>query len=540
MKATKTTSDMISPAQVVGIIDRRRWIVIIPLCLSLLVGIYLVFTLPMIYKAETLILIQPQKVPEDYVRSVVSADIDTRLNTISQQIMSRSNLEKIIQQFQLFAGPEYEKIFMEDKIENLRERISVDLIRQSKRKAADAFAISFKGQDPQIVASVTNGLARYFMDENLKVRETQALGTSDFLEDELVSIREQLETQEEALKRYRETYMGGLPEQLQTNLRILEGLQIQLNIKNESLRYAKNNLILIEKQIEEDRQNRAQQGQGASGTDNGTFKSEDQVWLEQLNRQLETLKMNYTNRHPDIVRLKDQIKDLEDKIARNAEDQTSPATTGGKSTGDSGREDMKYSEREELKYQIATLLQKIKKIERQLAYYQTKVEDTPKREQELLSLNRDYKNIKNVYDSLLARKLESDISVNMEKKQKGEQFRVLDMAHVPQNPSEPDMGKLFIMVIGAGLGIGAGIIFLLEYFDTSFRKPEAVEAFLELPVLSTIPRLYQPRELKLQRINQISTIFSVVVTLGLVASFAMLIFKGVEPTLALIRQYTPI
>ena len=156
------------------------------------------------------------------------------------------------------------------------------------------------------------------------------------------------------------------------------------------------------------------------------------------------------------------------------------------------------------------------------------VQDTPNREQELLSLNRDYQNIKESYDSLLSRKLESDISVNMEKKQKGEQFRILDAASLPQKPSEPDMKKLFILVVGAGLGLGGGVIFLLEYMDSSFRKPEEIDALLELPVLCTIPRLYQPRELKLQKLNTILSVVSVMVSLVLFAGFAVLTFKGVD------------
>ena len=168
------------------------------------------------------------------------------------------------------------------------------------------------------------------------------------------------------------------------------------------------------------------------------------------------------------------------------------------------------------------------------------VQDTPKREQELLSLNRDYQNIKESYDSLLARKLESDISVNMEKKQKGEQFRILDAANLPQKPSEPDMKKLFILVIGAGLGLGGGLIFLLEYMDSSFRKPEEIDALLELPVLCTIPRLYSPRELKLQKLNTVLSIFSVMVSLFLFAGFAVLTFKGVDKVVEVARQYVNI
>ncbi|MBW2678640.1 MAG: protein GumC, partial [Deltaproteobacteria bacterium] len=255
----------IDPNYIIGIILKRRWLVILPFCLAMLAGIALVIVLPKIYNASTMILIQPQKVPDEYVRSIVSADIDSRINTISQQILSRSNLERIIDEFNIFSGPEHDKVFMEDKLVSMRNRISIDLIRENSWGPADAFSISFKGQDPEQVMRVTNALARYFINENLKVREEQALGTSNFLEDELDDIRIQLEQQEEALKNYRARFMGGLPEQLDTNLRILEGLQLQLNMKNESLRYAKNSLILTEKQIEATSQSDAAAAQGQTG-----------------------------------------------------------------------------------------------------------------------------------------------------------------------------------------------------------------------------------------------------------------------------------
>lgn len=541
----KNTPEMITPSQVIDILSRRRWFLLIPLCPAVLVGIYLVLTLPMVYKADTLILIQAQKVPDEFVRSVVSSDIDTRLNTISQQIMSRSNLEKVIEQFDLFADSKYDNMYMEDKIDSLRKRIAVDLIRAGKRQAADAFSISFKGENPRVVANVANGLARYFMDENMKVREVQALGTSDFLEDELDTIRQQLEEREEALKRYRETYMGGLPEQLDTNLRILEGLQLRLNMKNESVRYAKNSLILVEKQLEV----LAPAVAAGENPERGpipTYQTEDELKLEALEDRLEQLQLSYTDKHPDIVRLQREIDELKKIIAADGSRQPAATPAGQPTTSKKGMGatldfQQRLDEREELKIQIAALNKEIEDIERKIVFYQKMVQDTPKREQELLSLNRDYQNIKSLYDSLLARKLESDISVNMEKKQKGEQFRILDAAQVPRKPSEPDMKKLFVMVIFAGLGIGGGLIFLLEYLDSSFRKTgDDVEDFLELPVLATVPRLFQPREIRLRRLNLAASLLALVVNLGLVAAFAALAFNGVEPTKDLVRAILPI
>jgi len=281
---------------------RRRWLIIIPFCLSMILGIYLAITLPRVYESETLILVEPQKVPASYVRPLTSIDVDSRISTISQQIMSRTNLEKIIDEFRLFTGPEFEGMYLEDKLELLMKRINVNVTRG--RGGSDAFKITYKGTDPQKVMQITNTLAAYFIEQNLKIREAQAIGTSDFLEDQLVSTRKKLEKMEESLKEYRTKHMGELPEQLDTNLRILERLQMQLSDKMESLRNAKDRLAMIGRTILI-----PQAGQQAQGD-----VPEDFQTLEELKIQLANLQGRYTERHPDVVRLKSKIRHLEENL----------------------------------------------------------------------------------------------------------------------------------------------------------------------------------------------------------------------------------
>ena len=186
-----------------GLVFKHRWLLIIPFCIAMAAGMYLAIKLPKIYEASTLILIMPQRVPSNFVQSIVTNDIDSRINTISQQILSRSNLKKIIEEFDLFSDPKYSGMFIEDKFADLRERINVEVNRADRRKEADAFSISFKGPEPEIVMAVTNRLAGSFIDENLKVREAQAVGTSDFLADELITKRKRLEEVEQKLREYR-------------------------------------------------------------------------------------------------------------------------------------------------------------------------------------------------------------------------------------------------------------------------------------------------------------------------------------------------
>jgi len=239
----RNPAEAIKPEMIIEIILRQRWYIIIPFCLSMIIGIYYALTLPKVYSARTLILLQPQRVPTNYVQSIVSVDLDSRINTLSQQILSRTNLEKIIHEFNLYSGPNSGNMFMEDKIGSMRKRIIVDVTRN--RRNTNAFSISFKGKDPDKIMRVTNALANYFIDENLKTREAQAIGTSDFLDDELSTMRKRLEEVEQALKDYREAYMGGLPEQLESNLRILDRMQEQLIERRQNITDAKSRLIAI-------------------------------------------------------------------------------------------------------------------------------------------------------------------------------------------------------------------------------------------------------------------------------------------------------
>lgn len=509
-------SEAIKLGYLVGILLRRRWVIIIPFCLSMIIGIYFALTLPRIYSSSTLILIQPQKVPKDYVRSVVSSGIESRINTISQQIISRTNLEKIIEQFNLFSGPEYKNMFMEDKIETLRKSIRVKIT--STRKDTNSFSIIVIGKYPAKIAKIANTLASFFIDENLRVREAQAVGTSDFFENERKNILKRLEGCEEELRVHRYKYMGGLPEQLETNLRILDRLQGLLSEKQKSLRDVKNRLIEFENQIP---------------LTIGANQTEYLFDIDKMKKRLASLKTKYTDRHPDVIKLNKIINKLDSKIKSKSEG-TEDLEISEKSISNND----KYTrQRDEIKIEINTLEKDIVKLSDKIAYYEKLIEDTPKREQELLFLRRDYQHINDIYKSLLKRKLEADLSLNMEKKQKGEQFSVIDTARVPEKPISPNMKKLFLFTITAGIAIGCGLIVLLEFLDSSFRDRKDVETFLGLSVIAAVPVLNNPKIDRKRKLNNIFSILSILLSFFLLGGLSLLTFYGVEQTIKVIKNF---
>ncbi len=537
----------IKPDQILEIIIRRRWFILIPFCITLTLGLFHTLTAGKTYEATTLILVQPQRVPTNYVRSVVTSTINERISTISQQILSRSNLEKIIDQFGLFQDAK--GVYLEDKVNTLRKQVQVKIERT--RSDAEAFSIVFKGSEPQTVMRIANTLASFFMDENLKVREAQAVGTSEFLDSELEKTRKNLEEREKQLAEYRSQYMGGLPDEVESNLRTLDRLQLQMTAKNESLRQARNALAMLESQITQSREMASQTTNDPFSSmdfeENSIGSSEDEQKLALAQKEYEVLLLKYTDKHPDARKIKKIIDKLEKSIEENKQKAAEAKPETDDKAAKSGPGDITtqmpnfagMQQGAQLK-QIKTEIQKIESdlsnIEQQMKQYQVKVADTPKRQLELQSLQRDYTNIQTIFNSLLDRKLEAELSVNMEKKQKGEQFRILDHARLPERPISPNVKWLFLLSIASGLGIGAGIIFLLEIFDSSIRREEQIEKDLGLKILAAIPPMKWPQDrmkMKIQRI--IFACFSAYAVVFF-TFFAILNYKGLDRTINFIKS----
>ncbi|MGZ3614751.1 MAG: GumC family protein, partial [Thermodesulfobacteriota bacterium] len=235
----------------IGMALRRKWYVIIPLVASILVSFALYGYLPKIYKATTVILVQPQTVPENYIRSTITDSVVGRLSTISQEILSRTRLEKVIHEFNLYADIR-NSASMEAVVETMRKAIEVKVENQSQsERAQNSFSISYEGREPRTVMMVTNKLASLFIEENLRVRELQAERTSEFLSKELDAMKEKLKTKDEEIRNIKQRYMGELPQQLDANLRVLERLQQQLHATNESIRAVEDRVLFVQNRIEQ-------------------------------------------------------------------------------------------------------------------------------------------------------------------------------------------------------------------------------------------------------------------------------------------------
>lgn len=529
----------IKPENIIRIIVRQRWLILIFVSISITMGLIKTLKSTRIYEATTMILVQPQKVPQSFVRSVVSTGIESRISTISQQIMSRSNLEKIINQFGLFSDKR--GMYLEDKIMDLRSRIEVKI--SQARHGSEAFSIKYKGSNPQKVMKITNRLASYFMDENLKVREAQAVGTREFLDVELNKTRRKLELREKKLSDYRAKYMGGLPDELESNLRTLDRLQKQINSKQQLLRDFGNSLSEIKNQRAREKELllTSMEQLDFLGTEEGHNDiSMDEKGASDLREAIDSLLLKYTDKHPDVLKLKVRLKKLESKIEKNKQEKAKKTEEKEETDTNeiSGHDFTKWqyeSRIKELNKEIKRVSEDIKILEKMMEKYQKRVDETPKREQELQALNRDYKNIQAIYTSLLDRKLEAEISVNMEKKQKGEQFRILDQAKVPQKPVSPNVKKSFIMFLGLGFVSSGGICFLLLLTDNKIRSSEDIEKITELPILVEISPITGKKQIIKNRINLSLFTILLIYTTAMIGVFVLMNLQGIDRTINLLK-----
>lgn len=363
------------------------------------------------------------------------------------------------------------------------------------------------------------------------------MGTSSFLEGELAAQRERLEEMDRNLRDYRRKYMGELPEQLETNLRIMSRVADELSEKQKQLRDAKNRLIALSQFAgpEPDEEESTVQSIDLDDLDNITD-------LSQLKKKLESLLSRYTDVHPDVVRVQKRVKELEDELKEAAIDPEA-AQKGDllrDMTQDSRQREMEAQlqlQRAQIKNEIATLEVEIKETKALIKQYQKRVENTPKREEELRALTRDYRNIQDSCSQLLNRKLNAELSLSMERKQKGEQFRIIDRARKPEKPVAPDLKKLFLIVIAAGLGIGCGAIFLIDYFDSSMKHPEEFEEELGLTVMAMIPTIHHSRFHILTKLNFVFTILGLIAAAGLLSVFAVsTVLKGPAGTIEFLSK----
>jgi len=515
----EATTNVLEVAQEVA--GRRKW-----LALAVFSGVFagavsVVCFLPDVYRSSATVLIERQQIPDQLVRSTVTSELETRLQTISQEILSRVRLEGLIDRFGLYPDLR-KKVPFEQLIERMRGAIQLELKGSERRndRATVAFKISYSSRDPQKAALVANTLTSFYIEENLKARERQAAGTAEFLRVQLEQMKQKLEAQEKQVTTFKERHIGELPQQMEANLATLEQLNGQLRLNSDNQIQLSERRTALLKQLEE------AEGSGPPGGSKATAER-----LSELHKQLTALRTRFSDKYPDVVRVRSEIAVLEAQL-RKAQD---GGDTADKAVPASGHVLQLKQALTEIELRLKTFAAEAESLRHALGVYQARVENAPRREQEFQGLSRDYETTKELYRSLLIRQREAELAESMEQRQKGEQFRVIDPATASEEPTAPKRGRMFVMGLLLSLGLALGAVVLAEQLDTSFHAVNDLRRAAAAPVLISLPLIVTRDDVRERRWRFGLATVSAALSLGLIVGTSYLLANENGPLAAWIQ-----
>jgi succinoglycan biosynthesis transport protein ExoP len=484
---------------------RRRWYIILPVFACWAIACAGSWLVPSTFQSDALILVEQQKVPEQYVVPNVTVSLQDRLQSMTQQILSRTRLESVIDRFQLYQTRQGTAFIpTADSVEQMRKDIKIDLVEAPDRPGQlTAFKIRYSAGTPQLAQQVNSELTSLFIEENLKSQQELSESTTAFLQSQLEDARTKLEEQEAKVRAFKATHFGNLPSQMESNVQILSGLQGQLQSAQHALDGANQQKLYLESL-----QQQYQSIQTSLGNGDSTATSPDTLDkdLTDLRRQLQEARLRYTEDYPDVVQLKDKIAKME-KLKRDINAEIAASAKPAKTTSDvdpaaavsveHGSTSPMMQIQSQLKannLEIQNYQQRQKQIESDITAYQARLNLTPETEQELADISRGYEESKTNYNSLLQKQNDSQLATNLEQRQQGEQFRILDPPSLPTRPSAPNHLLISLAGLMVGFAAGIGLTAFLEMTDVRVRQEKDLEDVVPIKVLIGIPHLDTPGE----------------------------------------------
>jgi polysaccharide biosynthesis transport protein len=477
---------------VLAVWGRRKWLAILAFVAPLVAGGSLIVFLPNIYRSAATVMAERQQVPEFFVRATVTSALETRIQAISQDVLSRSRLRDLIKQYGLY--PEMQKrIPLERVVDRMRGDIRLDLKSmelKGLREATVSFTISYQGSDPDTVSRVANTLASFYNEENVKAREQQATGTKEFLKVQLGETKKRLDELEQRVSAFKRRHLGELPQQMDANLNTLERLNAQLRQNTDSQTRANERRQTLSSQLAEAE---------ASMTSGQYVPPElrEAARLAQKREELARLRIHFNDNYPDVVLLAAEVAALEREIEA-AKTRMHQATADAKPAETPVTPYMLRLKEGlgEVQTELRILKTEEGRLSDAIATYQTRVDNVPRREQEYTELARDYESTRELYGSLMKRYEEAQLAQNMEQTQKGEQFRIVDAAVSNPQPAAPNRLRLLVMTLAGAVGLGVAAALVAEQLDTSFHTVDELRTFSRAPVLVSIPRIVTSKDFR--------------------------------------------
>ncbi len=472
-------------------------------------GIVVVSLIPDQYKATTTILVDPQKIPERYVASTITTDLNAHMSTLTQQVLSATRLQEVIDHEHLYPDLRRRKS-REQLLDYMRSKIKIEL-KQASEEGISSFSISYVDKDRWQVAAVTNRLAASFIDWNLRNRQQQATVTTQFLTNELQQAKKSLEEQESALQAFRMQHIGSTPDQLDVNMQTISRLQADVQSNVDAISRLDEERILL-----------TQQQRRVDTRDSSALSERDRLLQERsrLENELLNLRRQYTDTYPDVVNDEAQLKSVNARLANMPEPPKGSLTMYDAST--QMRLSLIDKQLERHKEQIASLQQ-------QIGSYQGKVQSVPVLETQMAELTRNYETSRQNYQSLLDKRLSAGMSEDLEKKQQSESFTILDSASTPERPFEPKRLPLMGAAVLAAIVLCCGTTIGLALLNGAVRSEADVQALLpaKVRILGTVPPITSEADMLRSRLIKIEVAFaSVLACAGLV-----LFFMRVRPIL---------
>ena len=535
---TYRTSDRIEQSvnldRVVEALGRRKWVALLVFAAVFGAAASVAKSLPDIYRATATVLVEQQQVSEAFVTaSAVTAELETRIQTIEQQVMSRTRLTELISRLNLYPEAQ-KKVPIEALVGRLRRDIRLELKgveqRTTGRNETIAFTISYSGRDPGTVATVANALAGLYVEENTRTREGQAAETAAFLKAQLDDIKKELDAQESRSSTFKLSHIGELPQQVDANLASLERLNTQLRLNGENQIRAMDRRERLEKQLVDVESARpAPSAVIASARPGGQ--------LETLRQQLHDLQSHFTDAYPEVVRLRAEIAAIERRAREDDSGNLAPPQ------GQTPRLEQAPDPAPRLEQGIAEVdaeLSALKAEELSLRQaitgYEQRVENVPRRQEEFQALSRDYDTTKQRYETLLKRYEEAQLAESLEQGKKVEQFRILDSAMPPRDPAAPDRLRLLIMGFIAALGLAAGAVVAAEKLNTAFHDIDDLRAFVSSRTVVRVPLILTAADIRRQRLRFAAVAVSAMVALALIVAGSHYVASGNEQIVRLMER----
>lgn len=460
-----------------SILKRRWWIIVLPALILPVLAFLASFLVQPEYLSQTLVLVEQQKVPEDFVKPVIAEDLSSRLASMKEQILSRSRLQPIIERFNLFGTA---KTSMDDRITQMRANIDIKPIRSELAHGGlPGFFIGFKAGDARTAQAVCGEITTLFVNENLKSREASAVGTTDFLKQQLADAKRNLDEQDAKFAKFQQTYVGKLPGEEMPNMNMLTSLNTQLDAATQSLARDQSDRSYEEAMLS---QATRESQVSEPGKSSPMVKQQE---LQQLVASEAELSARYTPDYPDVVAARRKIADLRREIA-----ETPPPPPVAAAPNPNRVESASVAQ---LRAHIRGLDQSIAQkkhdqaaVQAQIRLYQDRVQSSPMVQEQFKALTRDHQTAQQFYDDLSKRMNDSKMATDLERRQQGEQFRVMDEPNLPDAPTSPKRPIFAAGGLALGVALGLGIVGLLEYRDKALRSERDIWAFTKLPTLASI------------------------------------------------------